>query len=180
MKTAPWEEAIRIPFIIGGGRRYVHATGKTDALINHVDIAPTSLGLAGIPVPEWMEGTNYSHIRVRPIQRKADGSIDQALTQQKAAEVRATEPDSALLQLVVPTKHGDSVDRPWRGIVTRDGWKYVCLQGEPWLLFNLAEDPYEGQNLAHNSKFAKQRQRCHDRLQKWLLDTDDDFVLPDL
>lgn len=180
MKTAPWEEAIRIPFIIGGGRRYVHATGKTDAVLNHVDIAPTSLGLAGIPVPDWMEGTDYSHIRGRPIQRKGDGSIDQASTQQKVQKARESEPDSALLQLVVPTKHGDSVDRPWRGIVTRDGWKYVCLQGEPWLLFNLSEDPYEGQNLAHNSKFSRQRQRCHDRLQQWLIETDDDFVLPNL
>ena len=87
------------------------------------DIAPTSLGLAGIPVPDWMEGTDYSHIRVRPVQRKADGSVDQAATQRKIAAMRATEPDSALLQLVIPTKHGDSVDRPWRGIVTRDRWK---------------------------------------------------------
>ena len=27
MKTAPWEESVRIPFVIGGGRRYTHSTG---------------------------------------------------------------------------------------------------------------------------------------------------------
>lgn len=149
-------------------------------MVPQVDIAPTSLGLAGIAVPDWMEGTDYSHIRVRPVQRKPDGSVDQAATQQKVAELRAAEPDSALLQLVIPTKHGDSVDRPWRGIVTRDRWKYVCLKGEPWLLYNLSEDEFEGQNLAHNSKYARQRQRCHKLLQQWLTKTDDNFVLPDL
>ena len=180
MKTAPWEEAIRIPFVIGGGRRYTHATGKSDALVNHVDIAPTSLGLAGIPVPEWMEGTDYSHIRARHIVRNADGSVDSPATQKLNAEARSKEPDSALLQLVIPTEHGDSVDRAWRGIVTRDGWKYVCLAGEPWLLFNLNEDEYEGQNLAHNTIYAKQRLRCHERLKEWLVETGDHFVLPEL
>jgi arylsulfatase A-like enzyme len=180
MKTAPWEESIRIPCVIGGGRRYLHATGSSDALVNHVDFGPTSLGLAGIPIPDWMEGTDYSHIRVRPTQWQADGSVDTAATQRLMAQARAKEPDSALLQLVIPTKHGDSVDRPWRGIVTRDGWKYVCLQGEPWLLFNLSEDEFEGQNLAHNSIYAKQRLLCHERLQRWLIETGDDFVLPDL
>ena len=41
----------------------------------------------------------------------------------------------------------------------KDGWKYICLEGEPWLLFNLADDPFEGQNLAHNSIYAGQRRR---------------------
>ncbi|MCL5743574.1 MAG: sulfatase, partial [Acidobacteria bacterium] len=125
-KTNPFEESTRIPFIVGGeiptyeGR----ATGRPPALVNTVDIAPTTLGLCGIPKPEWMEGTDYSRHRIprRPA---------------------ASEPDSAYLQCVVPTGHGDSTNKPYRGIVTRDGWKYVCFDGVSWLLFNLHEDPYE-------------------------------------
>lgn len=113
MKTAPWEEAIRIPLIVGGGRRYEHRTGISEALVNHVDIAPTSLGLAGIAAPCWMEGTDYSHVRLQ-------------ISTEATKAARSMEPDSALLQLVIPTKHRDSVDRPWRGIVCRDGWKYVA------------------------------------------------------
>jgi arylsulfatase A-like enzyme len=94
--------------------RYEHQTGTSDALMNHVDISATSLGLAGITVPHWMEGTDYSHIRVK-------GSNASALEAAKAAE-----PDSALLQLVTPTKHGDSFDRPWRGVDCRDGWRVAC------------------------------------------------------
>ena len=46
--SLPWEECIRIPFIVGmvGGRNSMQV-GRSDALPNHVDIAPTTLGLCG-------------------------------------------------------------------------------------------------------------------------------------
>ena len=64
--------------------------------------------------------------------------------------------------------------------MTNDGWKYVCLEGQPWLMFNLKEDPYEQVNLALNMRFQVQRQRLQDRLQRWIEETGDAFVLPDI
>lgn len=90
------------------------------------------------------------------------------------------EPDSAFLQCVIPTGHRDSVDRPWRGIVTREGWKYVVLEGQPWMMFNLNEDSYEQVKLAFNSRFAAGRQVLQDRLAAWIDDTGDQFTLPEL
>ena len=89
-------------------------------------VAPTSLGLAGLAVPEWIEGTDYSHIRAPRRTYNADGSVDMTATRARMEAARAAEPDSALLQLVVPTRHADSVDRAWRGVVFRDGWKYAA------------------------------------------------------
>ena len=60
-----------------------------------------SPAIAGIAVPDWMEGMDVSHLR-----RGQKGS----------------EPDSAYLQNVVPTGHADSINTPYRGLVTRDGW----------------------------------------------------------
>lgn len=161
-KTAPWEEAIRVPFIIGGGVPFYGAkVGRFPVPLNHVDIAPTTLGLCGIDPPEWMAGTDYSAYFVK-------------------GRTPASEPDSAYLQLCVPTGHAHSVDRAWRGVVTRDGWKYVCLQGQPWLLFNLNEDPYELANHAHNSRYAHKRRQLHDRLAEWVHATGDSFTLPQL
>jgi arylsulfatase A-like enzyme len=159
-KTTPYAEAVSIPFIIYNcASRYDCRNNTPDAPVNHVDIAPTTLGLCGIEKPEWMEGFDYSNLF-------APGKTVQ------------NQPDSAYLQLVIPTGHGDSVNKPWRGITTRDGWKYVCLEHQPWLMFNLNEDPYEQINLAHNSAFKVKRQELHDRLCKWLTDTDDTFPLP--
>ena len=159
-KTAPWEESIRVPLVIGGHiPRYEHLSGRIAAPISLIDIAPTTLGLCGLDTPDWMQGTDYSGYRIR------DRQI-------------VNEPDSAYLQSVIPTRHHDSIDRPWRGIVTRDGWKYVVLEGQPWLLFNLNVDPYEQVNLAHNTRYSEQRSRLQARLEAWIRETDDSFALP--
>ena len=161
-KTSPYEESIRVPFIIAGGpSRYACRHGRPAAPINHVDIAPTTLGLCGIEKPAWMDGYDYSGL-FRP------------------GELPADQPDSAYLQSVIPTRHGDSIDRPWRGVVTRDGWKYVCLEQQPWLMFNLNEDSFEQVNLAHNTAFGAERKRLHACLANWVAKTGDTFALPDL
>ncbi len=161
-KTAPWEEALRVPFVIGGGvLRYLWRTNMVPVPLNHVDVAPTTLVLCGVPAPDWMAGTDYSACHL-------------------GGGVPAPETDSALLQLVVPTRHGHSVDRPWRGIVTRDGWKYVVLEGQPWLMFNLNDDPYEQVNLAHNTAFGTERRDLQDRLAHWIDGVGDRFALPTL
>ena len=57
-KSAPWEEAIRVPFIVHrAGGAYNMRVGSSDAPLNHVDIAPTSLGLCGIAKPEARPAT---------------------------------------------------------------------------------------------------------------------------
>jgi arylsulfatase A-like enzyme len=159
-KTSPWEESIRIPLIIAGGLSvYANKHGRNRTPVNTVDIAPTTLGLCGLPKPAWMQGADYS------------GCFSQGPPPKG-------ESDSAFVQAVVPTGHADSIDRPWRAVVTRDGWKYVCLEGQPWMLFNLNEDPYELANHAFNTKFRLQRKNLQERLAAWLEKTGDKFELP--
>ncbi len=158
-KTTPHEEAIRIPLVVWRGcGQYGHRSGRSDVPVNHVDIAPTTMGLCGLDVPDWMQGTDCSAAWRRG---PAEGL-----------------PDSAAIQSIVPTGHGYSVDRPWRGVVTRDGWKYVCIEHQPWLLHNLNEDPYEQANLAFNTAFRADHRRLHRLLADWLQRTEDDFPLP--
>lgn len=159
-KNSPWEESIRVPCVIGGGTPfYTYRSGSNNLPINMPDISATTLGLCGIPVPEWMQGRDYSGLRLRGRELPANA-------------------DSALLQGVIPTCHGYSTDRPWRGVVTADGWKYTVLEGQPWMLFNLNNDPYEQVNLAHNSSFWGERRRLQDLLAGWLDRTGDSFALP--
>jgi len=157
-KTSPYAESLSIPLLIwGGGWHYDHATGRCDNVpVNHVDLAPTTLGLCGLAASETMQGTDYSACYHRT------GELPSF-------------PDSAYIQSVIPTGHGDSVDRPWRGVVMADGWKYVALEGQPWLLFDTARDPYEQVNVAHNTRYRTERARCHDRLAAWISETGDQF-----
>ena len=161
LKTHPYEESLRIPFVIGGASHYAGVTrARVDYPINHVDIAPTTLGLCGIRPPEWMQGTDYSAARL-------GGTVQNA-------------PDSAYIQKNVETPTGYGTQFPWRGIVTRDGWKYVCLAGTPYLMFNLNEDPLEQHNMALNSFFSAKRRELNERLRRWVEETGDDFLLPKL
>jgi len=169
LKCVPWEESIRIPFVVSGpnareqgGREQ---RGRSPELINHVDIGPTSLGLCGIDTPDWMVGFDYSGSYV------GNGDAPNTL------------PDSAYLQLVDPGfEYGFATDRerPWRGIITDDGWKYAVFEGVPWLMYNLNEDPYEMANLAMDRRFKEQRDRLQGRLRKWITDTRDMFTLPEI
>jgi arylsulfatase A-like enzyme len=160
-KMTPHEESIRIPFILSGeqARYNGRGSGQVNAPLNHVDIAPTTLGLCGIQKPAWMEGTDYSHYRL-------------------LKNPRSNEPDSAFIQSVVPSGHPNSVNLPWRGVVTRDGWKYVCTPGQSWMMFNLSEDPYEEVNLALNNQFRAERKKLITRLKQWINDTKDEFNVP--
>lgn len=161
-KMTAYEEAVRVPCVAWKrDARYACNRRPIDAPINHVDIAPTTLGLCGLEVPTVMQGYDYSGL-IRPGPAPADL------------------PDSAFLQSVVPTGHGNSVDRPWRGIVTRDGWKYACFEQVPWMLYNLNDDPYEQVNLAHNAIHRAKRRELNDRLAAWIADTGDSFALPDV
>jgi len=162
-KTTPYEEAVRVPFIISGekpmdyeGRGCGRAPG---VFINHADIAPTTLGLCGIEAPDWMQGVDYSHYRM-------------------PGNKVYREPDSAFLQSIVPTMHGDSVNKPWRGVITRDKWKYVCFAEIPWLLFDLREDPLEQVNLAHNQIYKDKIIELNRKLGEWIEKTGDNFPLP--
>ncbi len=160
-KTNPYEEAIRTPWILSGGiPRYTpFKTGVSTVLSNHVDIAPTTLGLCGIAKPDWMSGSDLSGYRM-----------------DKPGELPT--PDSAYLQNIIPTHHPDSVNTPYRGLVSRDGWKYVCFENQSWLLFHLAEDPWEEANLAFDDRFREERKRLIQRLGQWISDTGDRFKLP--
>jgi arylsulfatase A-like enzyme len=159
-KNSPWEESIRVPLVIGGGPPfYTHRNGRSDLPVNVTDLAATTMGLCGLPVPDWMQGKDYSSVRL------GTGNLPQ----------RA---ETGFLQSVIPTYHGYSIDRPWRGVVTAGGWKLIVLEHQPWMLHNLRDDPYEQVNLAFNTRFRKERSRLMQQLADWIQYTGDSFPLP--
>lgn len=165
-KTSPYEESIRVPFIISG-EKPMNYEGRgcrsySNIPLNHVDIAPTTLGLCGIETPQWMEGADYSYLRVT--------------TNPKPRYI----PDSAYIQSVIPTGHGHSVDKAWRGVVTTDGYKYVCFENMPWLMFDLNRDPYELMDLAHNTIYRNKLVELNNKVKNWVQKTGDDFPVPDI
>ncbi|MFI3321600.1 MAG: sulfatase [Rikenellaceae bacterium] len=157
-KSSPWQESIGIPFIFrpAGGRKEGVAE-STNAMLQTIDIAPTSLGACGIEQPDFMVGFDFSKVA-------SEGITVEGM------------PDAVLLQHIYP-KDFECLDRPWRGIVTADGWKYVVVENQPIMLFNLNEDPYELNNMVYLAPHKEQRALLAEKLQKMLDEVGDEFVV---
>jgi len=55
-KNAFYDEASRVPFAIRYPALIPNPYIDTDHAVANIDIAPTALALAGIPIPDWMDG----------------------------------------------------------------------------------------------------------------------------
>ncbi len=131
-KRKPHEESAGVPGIIRWPAK-VPAGRVVDALFSHVDMPPTLLALAGLEVPEDMQGADLSAVALG---RTTNG------------------PDAVLLQIFVPY-NPDQIPAPWRGIVT-DRYTYARHQDQPWVLFDNGKDPWQMTNLAKDPQHAKQ------------------------
>lgn len=123
-KRKPHDESARVPGLLRWPAR-VPAGRVVDTLFSHVDMAPTLLALAGQPVPPEMQGADLSRVAL--------GETEEG-------------PDAVLLQIFVPFAP-DGIERPWRGLVTRDH-TYARFEDAPWVLFDDRADPHQQHNLA--------------------------------
>jgi len=134
-KEYPHEEAVRIPLIFHWPGR-IPALGKQDGLFSLVDMLPTTLGLAGLEVPPFVQGMDFS-----------PACLGEAFKG----------PEAVLLEMNCnPRWSLDFLD--WRAILL-DGWKYAYFETGHEFLFNLLEDPYEMQNLAGIEGGVKEEMR---------------------
>jgi arylsulfatase A-like enzyme len=153
-KQRPWEEAIRIPFIVRYPRK-IRAGIKTDALINSVDVLPTLLGLMGARAPGDVQGRDLSAF---------------------ARGKRGGAPDSILLQNILPSGQAVATGiKCWRGLRTPQ-YTYARWRGGPWLLYDNLADPYQLRNLARDPGSAGIRRKLDRELSRWLERTSDDFA----
>lgn len=154
-KQQPYEESIRVPFLI----HYPAVLGRTGksspVLLNSPDIMPTLLGLSGIQIPRSVEGVDFSGV----------------LKGNKKSKVSHT-----LISCVQPfgqwsRKRGG---KEFRGVVT-ERYTYVRDLHGPWLFFDNVNDPLQLDNLIGNEKYAATGKKLEKLLQKTLKDRSDEF-----
>ena len=153
LKRKPWEESIRVPGIMRCPG-LIPAGRKTDALISHVDFAPTLLSLCGLPVPANMQGTDQSEIVVG---KKEKGS------------------DAAYFQIFGPF-HAGGVEQGWRGIRT-ERYMFARWESGPWVLYDLEKDPYEMNNLVHDPTASALMSDMDKKLLAWMQRAEDSWSL---
>jgi arylsulfatase A-like enzyme len=155
-KQRPWDESIRVPFLL----HYPAACGRggkaIDMPFNTPDIMPTLLGLAGIAPPKTVEGTDFSGV----------------LTGAKAPDN-----DAALICCIAPFGEWTrpSGGKEYRGLRTRR-YTYVRDLEGPWLLYDNQTDPYQQTNLVGKPGHADLQKTLDDQLDKVLAARKDKFL----
>jgi arylsulfatase A-like enzyme len=162
-KQWPWNEAIKVPFVI----RYPAAVpqgARIDTPLNVVDVMPTLLGLAGLPVPDTVEGVDLSPY---------------------LTGAQEDPPESVLIMNPCPFSIGDprgedqypdykGMRFEYRGVITARH-TYVRTIDQPWLLYDNIDDPYQTTNLIDDPKHADTRDRLDGLMRAHMDRIGDDF-----
>ncbi|RJQ48964.1 MAG: hypothetical protein C4538_02930 [Nitrospiraceae bacterium] len=131
------EPTVRIPLII---KIPQEKKGKIiDIPVAQVDIAPTILALAGIPVPEWMEGRSLV-----PVIEGSDFDTRPIFS----------------MQFIKNSAIGNNLINKGVVAVWEDNYKLIYkLEENKSMLFNLQDDPYETRNLQNEKPEIAQQLR---------------------
>ena len=163
-KQKPWEESIRIPFLL----RYPALFGQEgqqvpEAMIGMQDMMPTLLGLSRLPIPEGVEGIDFSNF----LQGDENPSDSIAL-------LACYHPFGQWRSGIDGGPYGFT-GREFRGIRTNSHTYVRSLQG-PWLLYDNLNDPYQLDNLVDLPQHSSLRDDLDQKLQRKLDQRKDKFL----
>ncbi len=154
-KQRPWSESTRVPCLLRYPRRFGAAHTECDAFINSLDWMPTLLGLCGAPIPDTVEGHDFS-----------------------AALSGGPDPSggAALLACFHPFGEYSKSQQAhtYRGVRTSQ-YTYVRALEGPWLMYDDEADPYQTSNLLDSPEHAELQARLEAQLQTKLRERKDEF-----
>ena len=150
-KRWPYEESARIPFLVRYSRAVPAGTVIADP-VGSTDFYPTLAGLAGVEAPSGLDGADFSPL----------------LTGSSSKPPR----DYVYLEMAYAY-----VPWPgWRALRTRQ-FMYARTKDKPWLLFDLAKDPWEMNNLVEDASRADLVKEMDERLAAVMRQTGDSWDL---
>ncbi len=151
-KQCPWEESIRVPFLLRCPAKLGREGRVIDgAAIDLLDAMPTLLGLAEAEIPDTMEGADFSAC-VQGGAPPNDGAVVTACYH-PFGQWRADNGCPSLGEYLRRLNEEQRADilkrkagREYRGLRT-PRYSYVRSLEGPWLLYDLEKDPHQLNNL---------------------------------
>jgi arylsulfatase A-like enzyme len=157
-KLYPWDESIRVPFLVRYPRKLGRRGAKITTPLNYPDIMPTLLGLADLKIPDGVQGFDHSS----------------QLGPQKANSKQVFPP--GLLTLPAPITEARRYGiAEYRGLRT-ERYTYVRSIHGPWLLYDNAADPYQMHSLIGQASQRDLQNQLDHALNKQLKDISDEFL----
>ncbi|MBI2432653.1 MAG: sulfatase [Candidatus Hydrogenedentes bacterium] len=154
-KQRPWDESIRVPFLLRWPGRFGRSARTIEAPLGTPDLMPTLLELCHASVPDSVQG--------------------QSLV--PWLEGAAPEDRGALIACYTPFGEWTRAKggREYRGIRTRR-YSYVCDLNGPWLLYDNDADPFQLKNLCGAAGQTDAQTRLDMDLKTLLRELGDEFL----
>ena len=178
-----YEEGIHVPLVIAGPG--VEVGKRRDDLVEHIDIAALSLGLAGIDIPKKMQARDILADDYEPrtaifsARDRCDETVERmrCVRTERFKYIRNYYPERPHLQ---PNRYKDAKDiiiamRAANAAGELDeAQKLLFTPTRPKEeLYDLKNDPFEINNLAEDPKYAKRLEGLSERLDNWIKRTKD-------
>lgn len=197
-KRFTYNSGLHVPLIVYVPDKWRHLAppeyqpgGRSERLVNFVDLAPTLLSLAGVKPPPWMQGTAFMGVHAGPAPRFNFGQ--RGRMDERYDLVRSvTDGRYVYLRNYLPhLPHGQRVAYMFETPTTRV-WKRLFAEGKlpptqaqfwqprtPEELYDLHSDPDEVINLAASPAHRETLVRLRDALQEHVLAVRDLGFLPE-
>ena len=163
-KGMMFDEAIKVPFILRHPDESFSAA-ECNAVVNSVDMLPTLLDMADLPVPSHIEGHSFLPV--------LKGEMD------ALPSFGIIEWNGILQNMHAKSGYFDDVlDAHVRCVVT-ERWKLVLSPGDRPELYDLATDPFETRNVFTDPANGAIVGQLFTDLVRWQGETNDTLDVPD-
>jgi uncharacterized sulfatase len=199
-KRSLTDYGLRVPLIVHVPKQYrekVRLPGGeapeevTDNLVSLMDLGPTMLDIAGIAIPEWMEGRSFLGPRASPRQFVVSVADRMDAAPGFGRSVRTA--NFRYVRNFLPWIDGDDLPDYASGVpitgelrkarqagkLPKEAEWFLRTQRWPDELYDVMADPSEVDDHGHSWKFAPELAKARDSLKAWMIDTRDTGILPE-
>jgi len=185
-----YEEGIKIPFVVWAPGRIESGTIR-DELIEHIDMAATSLYFAGIDIPEYMQARPLFGPQAQPrdyvvsARDRCDETVDRIRSVRKGnyKYIRNFYPKRPYLQPCI-YKDKKPFMAPLRRLYAEgklnDVQSLILAETRPEEeLYHLVDDGWEVHNLATDPEHLDKLREMRAILSNWIIESDDQGRFPE-
>ena len=191
-----YESGTHVPMIWRFPEQYNYlapgnAGSRTDRLVSFVDLAPTMLSLAGIDVPEYMQGKAFlgkQQTQPRDYVHLFRGRMDERMDKVRAVRDK----QYRYIKNYMPERiYGQYIEYLWRAPSCKS-WEEAYLAGECneaqsafWEekpaeeLYDVTADPWEVNNLANDPQYVDVLTRMRGETDRWMMEIRDTGLMPE-
>ncbi len=180
------DSGIKVPMIIRFPNKQ-HAGMVVDDLISFVDIPPTILSLAGIQIPEYIQGQAFwGDQKAEPrkyifaARDRMDGQYDirRAVRDKQFKYIRNYKPETGAYQDIQFRRKGletmkQLLELRDAGQLNEDQMYWFRTTKQPEELYDITKDPHELHNLAQDTAYINHLKHLRKVHEQWMKDIDD-------